>query len=249
MRLLSDRMMAGWLAVLPMALVVLMGCGSGRTITSAVAGNPASGGTTNGVTTSGSTTAGTTAGTSTTGATTTGGTTSGTTTGTTSTAGTTSGTTTGTTTATTTTTGTTTGGATTTTGSTTAGATTAGSTTGSTTGGTTTAGTQPGVDFTTQIQPIFDQNCALSGCHASDTASGGMILDAGQSYANIVNVTSTEVPPEKRVAPGDSAHSYLYEKISHAVPSDGGQMPLGSNPLPSNLMALIKTWIDQGAKP
>jgi hypothetical protein len=116
--------------------------------------------------------------------------------------------------------------------------------------GGTTGGVQPGgVDFATQIQPIFTSNCALSSCHAADTASEGMILDAGQSYSNIVNVTSAEVAPEKRVQPGDSAHSYLYEKISHAQPASGSQMPLGSNPLPADQMALIKNWIDQGAKP
>jgi hypothetical protein len=105
------------------------------------------------------------------------------------------------------------------------------------------------VDFATKIQPIFDRNCAISGCHAADTASGGMILDAGKSYSNIVSVTSSEVAPEKRVQPGDSAHSYLYEKVSQAQPASGSQMPLGSNPLPSDQIALIKTWIDQGAKP
>jgi hypothetical protein len=117
------------------------------------------------------------------------------------------------------------------------------------TSGSSGGGQAASVDFKTQIQPIFDRNCALSGCHAADTASGGMILDAGKSYSNIVNVTSTEVAPEKRVQPGDSAHSYLYEKISRVQPASGGQMPLGSNPLPDNQIALIKTWIDQGAKP
>src|SRR5947209_19527637 len=62
--------------------------------------------------------------------------------------------------------------------------------------------TPTGVDFKTQIQPIFTRNCALSGCHATDSASGGMILDASQSYANLVNVVSSEVAPDKRVVPG-----------------------------------------------
>jgi hypothetical protein len=68
-----------------------------------------------------------------------------------------------------------------------------------------------GVDFKTQIQPIFDRNCALSGCHATDSASGGMILDAGMSYSNLVNVGSSEVGPDKRVVPGSSSTSYLIE--------------------------------------
>jgi hypothetical protein len=104
------------------------------------------------------------------------------------------------------------------------------------------------VDFATQIQPIFTRNCAITGCHAADTASGGMILDAGQAYTNLVGATSSEVAPEKRVQPGDSAHSYLYEKINKAQPTSGGQMPLGADPLPADQIALIKTWIDQGAK-
>src|SRR5260370_1144566 len=58
-----------------------------------------------------------------------------------------------------------------------------GATSGSSGGGQVVGGSSGGgqpatVDFATQIQPIFDRNCALSGCHASDTASGGQILDA-----------------------------------------------------------------------
>jgi mono/diheme cytochrome c family protein len=97
------------------------------------------------------------------------------------------------------------------------------------------------------MQPIFDGNCALSGCHAANGASGGLILDAGQSYKNLVNVESTEVAPDKRVVPGNSGASYLYEKLTHGQPRSGGQMPLGSDPLSSVDIALIKAWIDQGA--
>jgi hypothetical protein len=109
--------------------------------------------------------------------------------------------------------------------------------------------TPSGVDFKTQIQPIFDQNCALSGCHASGSASGGMVLDAGQSYTNLVNVTSTEVAPDKRVVPGKSTASYIIEKLTHNPPRSGERMPLGGDPLPDTEINLIKTWIDEGAKP
>jgi hypothetical protein len=104
-------------------------------------------------------------------------------------------------------------------------------------------------DFATKIQPIFDQNCALSGCHAADTASGGMILDAGKSYSNLVNVTSSEVAPDKRVVPGNSAASYIIEKLTRLQPRSGSQMPLGGDPLPADQINLIKAWIDAGAKP
>src|SRR5438045_291878 len=72
--------------------------------------------------------------------------------------------------------------------------------------------------FTTQIQPIFDRNCAITGCHASDTASGDMILDAGKSYANLVNVVSSEVAPRKRVEPGNSSASYIIAKLTETAP-------------------------------
>src|SRR6266540_951967 len=93
-------------------------------------------------------------------------------------------------------------------GRTVSGGSTSGGTTGGTTSGTTggTGGTAT-VDFNTQIQPIFTDNCALSGCHAADTASGGMVLDSGMAYSNLVNVTSTEVAPDKRVLPGNSSSS------------------------------------------
>ena len=109
------------------------------------------------------------------------------------------------------------------------------------------AGGTPTIDFETQVQPIFDRNCAFSGCHASDTASGGLVLDAGLSYANLVNVESTEVAPDLRVAPGNSAASYLIEKLTRAQPRGGLQMPLGAGPLPDNEIAVIRMWIDEGA--
>jgi hypothetical protein len=120
---------------------------------------------------------------------------------------------------------------------------------GRTIGGMTAVVPPTGVDFNTQIQPIFDNNCALSGCHASGSASGGMVLDAGQSYANLVNVTSSEVAPAKRVAPGNSAASYIIKKLTLTSPGFGERMPLGGDPLPDDEINLIRTWIDEGAKP
>jgi hypothetical protein len=120
---------------------------------------------------------------------------------------------------------------------------------GRTIGGTAAVVPPTGVDFTTQIQPIFTNNCALSGCHASGSASGGMVLDPGQAYANLVNVTSSEVAPDKRVVPGNSAASYIIEKLTHTAPRSGERMPLGGDPLPDDQINLIRTWIDEGAKP
>jgi len=120
---------------------------------------------------------------------------------------------------------------------------------GRTIGGTVAVVPPSGVDFKTQIQPIFTNNCAFSGCHAAGSASGGMVLDAGQSYANLVNVTSSEVGPTKRVVPKNSAASYIIRKLTLTAPGFGERMPLGGDPLPDDQINLIKTWIDEGAKP
>jgi hypothetical protein len=76
-----------------------------------------------------------------------------------------------------------------------------------------------------------------------------MVLDAGQSYGNLVDVDSSQVAPRKRVAPGNSGASYLIEKLTQVAPAQGERMPLGSNPLPDSEIALIRTWIDEGAHP
>ena len=120
---------------------------------------------------------------------------------------------------------------------------------GRTIGATGTVVTPTDTVFTTQIQPIFDRNCAFTGCHSADTASGGMTLDAGKSYANLVNVASSEVGPRKRVEPGNSGASYIIEKLTQSTPSVGERMPFGGEPLPADQIDLIKKWIDDGAKP
>ncbi len=100
--------------------------------------------------------------------------------------------------------------------------------------------------FSTDIQPIFTSNCALSGCH-NNTAQEGLILLPGQAYANIVNVDSTQDPSKKRVQPGDSSNSYLVIKIE-GNQTVGTRMPQGRSPLSSVHIQNIKNWVDRGAK-
>ncbi|MBI4531949.1 MAG: hypothetical protein HY709_10580 [Candidatus Latescibacteria bacterium] len=106
------------------------------------------------------------------------------------------------------------------------------------------------IDFTTQIQPIFNENCAFAGCHAGSFPAEGMSLEAGKSYDNIVNVSSGEVPSVMRIKPFDPENSYLYRKIrgeQRAIGGSGSQMPLGGPFLSAEQMKLIEDWIKQGA--
>ena len=91
------------------------------------------------------------------------------------------------------------------------------------------------------VEDIFANNCAR--CHQGTTAPAGLVLLPGQAYANIVNMSSTEYPQWQRVQPGNRATSWLFEKITNAFPPVGSKM--GS--LTADEIALIGTWIDQGA--
>jgi len=103
------------------------------------------------------------------------------------------------------------------------------------------------VNYGAQIQTIFTANCALSGCHAASSARGGLVLDAGVSLGNIVNVPSSQQPALSRVLPANPGDSYLVRKISGGPAITGGRMPLNRAPLPQAQIDLIRLWITQGA--
>lgn len=96
----------------------------------------------------------------------------------------------------------------------------------------------PGISFALDIQPIFNARCAAQICHvagaASPTGVPPMSLEPGLAYASTVS----------RVTPGNSATSYFVSRLTGAFPP---QMPLGSQPLSTSSLDLIKGWIDAGA--
>jgi hypothetical protein len=97
--------------------------------------------------------------------------------------------------------------------------------------------------FAHDIQPIFTARCALAGCHITPTdANLHLVLkDAPTSYAHLVNVQSEEFPSAVRVAPGNSAVSYLMAKL------DAGEMPKQGPMLSQGTRDTIRNWIDLGA--
>lgn len=127
------------------------------------------------------------------------------------------------------------------------------------------------VSFGRDVQMVFEaRGCTAGFCHGSPVSSP-MSLEAGQSYANLVNVASCEAPALKRVDPAHSAMSYLIAKLDGSfatVESHGGcaggcvsggatytsqgscgqLMPFGaSTPINGSEIQLIRDWIDQGA--
>ncbi|MBI2083060.1 MAG: hypothetical protein HYT76_05780 [Deltaproteobacteria bacterium] len=92
---------------------------------------------------------------------------------------------------------------------------------------------------------IFTPTCATSGCHSDGSASAGLILTDGNSFSNLVNVTSTEDSSQLRVKPGEPDNSYLVKKIEGNA---GTRMPRGSSPLSSSETQAIRDWISNGAE-
>lgn len=106
------------------------------------------------------------------------------------------------------------------------------------------------IDFQSQVQPIFDLRC--DGCHIGN-ASGGLALDPGASYGNLVNVPAANAAALRdRVEPGDVDASFLFRKINcgQLDGAFGLRMPRNGPPyLSAAQQAVIMDWIREGAFP
>jgi hypothetical protein len=105
--------------------------------------------------------------------------------------------------------------------------------------------TNTDVSLTHDIQPIFNTNCAVSGCH-NVAAAAQLNLSAGKSHSSLVEVNANQDATQKRVQTGDATNSYLVVKIEGRQ-KIGSKMPHGST-LSATQIQAIKNWIDQGAK-
>jgi hypothetical protein len=106
---------------------------------------------------------------------------------------------------------------------------------------------------------VFNRSCAVSGCHDSQSQSGGLLLETGAAYANLVDQAPVNFAALaagwQRVdatPPGDptnAASSYLLHKLGGDLPdaSYGARMPLGRPKLPRSLRDVIEGWVGAGA--
>jgi len=96
---------------------------------------------------------------------------------------------------------------------------------------------------------IFAQSCALSSCHDSESAAGGMILLPNVAYSQIVGVTPTNPAAAadglQMIFPGDTAKSLLYLKINHQAQGlgYGPDMPLSGPQLSADQIELVRLWV------
>lgn len=99
------------------------------------------------------------------------------------------------------------------------------------------------------VQQVFTESCSLPSCHSAAARQGELVLAEEElSYASLVGVDAThEDAPEglKRVVPGDSANSFLIQKLRGTGVGDA--MPQALPPLPEAIIDMIARWIDRGA--
>lgn len=94
---------------------------------------------------------------------------------------------------------------------------------------------------------VFTPRCSI--CHAGAAAPRGLQLtDAETSYTLLVGVPSSEFPALLRVDPASADDSYLIHKLE-GTQEVGERMPRGGPYLDDDTIAVIRTWIDDGAPP
>lgn len=86
------------------------------------------------------------------------------------------------------------------------------------------------VCFNQQVLPIFQNSCATSGCHDTQTAESGYRFT---DYSNIM----------KAITPGNASKSKAYKALTSSL-----ELMPPHNPLPKDKRTLIRIWIEQGAK-
>jgi hypothetical protein len=104
---------------------------------------------------------------------------------------------------------------------------------------------------------IFDQTCAVSGCHDSQSQQATLLLEQGASLGNLIGVTPTNPDAAaagwervKLLGPdsGDPTTSFLFRKVDGNLPPGfGSRMPLVGPPLDDALIEVIRLWIEAGA--
>jgi hypothetical protein len=105
------------------------------------------------------------------------------------------------------------------------------------------ASSRTGVTYVTDIKPILEKSCAK--CHDGEKPKARLRLDTLEGVFK-------GGESGKVVVPGDGAGSILVHNIAHAGDPDGYMPPprnkAGIQPLTKEQIALIRAWIDQGAK-
>jgi hypothetical protein len=100
---------------------------------------------------------------------------------------------------------------------------------------------------------IFTPRCATQFCHSGQVRSGGLVLESGESFANLVGVeannTAARAAGMPRVDPFAPESSFLITKLEGPPGlAYGSRMPLTGDFLSEEEIDLIRSWILAGAE-
>ena len=94
------------------------------------------------------------------------------------------------------------------------------------------------ISYSRHVQPLFNQACAMSGCHSAVEPNERVRLN---NYQNL-RFGANGLP---MIVPGSPDQSELVFRIEGRT---GTRMPLNLNPLNQNQINGIRTWIAEGAR-
>lgn len=92
--------------------------------------------------------------------------------------------------------------------------------------------------FENEVLPIFQNHCAMSGCHTGSGNGGGEQLMSLNDYNSVMET----------ITPNDLANSLSFQVIT-AQNWNSIMPPDPYSPLSAGQRAIIEIWILQGAKP
>jgi hypothetical protein len=100
----------------------------------------------------------------------------------------------------------------------------------------------PPTSFAADVQPIFDDRCAIMACHDATTMQNQLDL-SDSAYDRIVD--GQALFGMTLVTCGNPELSFLYQKVDSAMPPVGARMPSTGGPLTDDQIDTIRYWILQ----
>ena len=108
-----------------------------------------------------------------------------------------------------------------------------------------------GIEYGAAIQGIFNDFDGMGDgcidCHVNPMPAGGLSLEGGISWGNLIKQSSSEDASLVYVVPKSPKKSLLFQKVNCDTPDVGDRMPLGFGTLSPEQQALLYDWIAEGA--
>ncbi len=95
------------------------------------------------------------------------------------------------------------------------------------------------IDFARDVQPLLARRCVE--CHSGDDPDGGLRLDSWEGA-----LAGARHGGKPVIVPGDAAASLLVRLVESA--DEDARMPSGGDSLPASEIAILRAWIDGGAR-